>query len=412
MHVLQLFEQIAHIPHCSGETGELGDFIQSFGQKHGYRVERDPAGNILCYRSRRELCLQAHYDMVCVGKAPLIELIQKDGWLEAKDSSLGADNGIGVAIMLALMEEKSEAEFLFTNDEEIGLVGAKNLQLELKASRMLNLDSEEFGKIYVGCAGGVDIVAYAPCSKGPSSKPYFYTIKAKNFPGGHSGVDIDKDIPNAIKAFAHFAKGAKIAWLKAGERRNSIPVHLEGVIGVEGELESNEWFEVMRSDPQPVVDKDVWRIVCSFADGVRGWQKEFGIPSRSANLAKIAVDENLVIECSLRANSDKELDRCECEYKTFFESFGMDVEVKDRYWAWKPVVTPFAKEVARVYERYSKPQFTAIHAGLECAIFAKKYPSMQIASIGPTIQNPHSVHERVKLADIEPIYAIAKELIG
>ena len=412
MRILQLFEQIAQIPHCSGDTRELGDFIQTFGQKHGYKVEKDRAGNILCYRSRRHVCLQAHYDMVCVGKAPQIELIQKDGWLEAEDSSLGADNGIGVAIMLALMQEGCEAEFLFTNDEEIGLVGAKNLELELKASKMLNLDSEEFGKIYVGCAGGVDIQATKSCTKKRADHLHFYSVTAKNFPGGHSGVDIDKDIPNAIKTFAHFAKGAKIAWLEAGERLNSIPVHLEGVIGVEGKLESNEWFEVQKHPPQAVVQEDVWSILCTFADGVRGWQKEFGIPSRSANLAKIEVGDELQIACSLRANSDEDLGKLECEYSTFFESFGLSAKSHDRYSAWKPVITPFAKEVAKVYERYSGAEFAAIHAGLECAVFAQKYPSMQIASIGPTIQNPHSIHERVRLADIEPIYAIAKEVIG
>ncbi len=411
MRVLEIFERIAQIPHCSGHTRQLGEFIQSFGQKHGYKVEKDRAGNILCYLKKRDICLQAHYDMVCVGKASKIELIQKDGWLEAKDSSLGADNGIGVAIMLALMQEKAEAEFLFTNDEEIGLVGAKNLELQLQASRMLNLDSEEFGKVYVGCAGGVDIVASKNCTKERADHLRFYSITAKNFPGGHSGVDIDKDIPNAIKAFVHFAKGAKIAWLEAGERLNSIPVHLEGVIGVEGELHSNEWFDVRESLPQEVVEEDVWSILCGFADGVRGWQKEFGIPSRSANLAKIEVGDKLHIACSLRANSDEDLQKLECEYRTFFESFGLLAKSYDRYQPWEPVVTPFAKEVGRVYERYGGAQFAAIHAGLECAVFAKQYPSMQIASIGPTIQNPHSIHERVRLADIEPIYAIAKELI-
>ncbi len=412
MRVLEIFERIAQIPHCSGDTGQLGEFIQSFASKCGYKVEKDEAGNILCYRKKRDICLQAHYDMVCVGKAPQIRLFQKDGWLGAQDSSLGADNGIGVAIMLALMEEKSEAEFLFTNDEEIGLIGAKNLELELKASKMLNLDSEEFGKVYVGCAGGVDLIASKSCLKKWADHLHFYSITAKNFPGGHSGVDIDKDIPNAIKTFAHFAKGAKIVWLQAGERLNSIPVHLEGVIAVEQKLESSEWFAVQKSPPKKVVQEDVWSILCAFGDGVRGWQKEFHIPSRSANLAKISVDENLVVECSVRANSDEDLNRLECEYSTFLKSFGLEVEARDRYGAWKPVITPFAKEVRRVYERYGGGDFAAIHAGLECAVFVQKYPWMQIASIGPTIQSPHSVHERLKLADVEPIFAIAKELIG
>lgn len=412
MRVLTIFERIAQIPHCSGNTGQLGKFIQSFAKRCGYKVEKDNAGNILCYRKERDICLQAHYDMVCVGKAPQIQLFEKDGWLGAQGSSLGADNGIGVAIMLALMEEGSEAEFLFTNDEEIGLVGAKGLGLELKASRMLNLDSEEFGKVYVGCAGGVDLIASKSCIKKRTDHLYFYSITAKNFPGGHSGVDIDKDIPNAIKAFAYFAKESWVAWLSAGERLNSIPAHLQGVVATKKPLLSNEWFDVMPTQVQSVVDKDIWTMVCSFADGVRGWQKEFTIPSRSANLAKISVDENLVVECSLRANSDEDLDSLECEYGAFFKSFGLEVEARDRYGAWKPVITPFAKDVRQVYERYGGGYFAAIHAGLECAVFAQKYPSMQIASIGPTIHSPHSVHERLKLADVEPIFAIAKELIG
>ena len=410
MRVLDIFKEITAIPHCSGATQALHDYIVAFAKKTGFTSEVDVAGNILCYKTKRHICVQSHYDMVCVGQAPAIELINDGEFLRAKDSSLGADNGIGVAIMLALMEEGIEAEYLFTNDEEIGLVGAKNLQLQLRAKAMLNLDSEEFGAIYVGCAGGVDMHAERSVRFVEAKSSHFYRITARNFPGGHSGVDIHKNIPSAIKEFAHFAKGAKVAAIEAGERHNSIPVHLSAIVATDQKLMSNEHFIVEKAEPRPVIDYDIVSTLCAFSQGVRGWDEEFGIPERSANLAKVLLDgETLHIDVSLRANSDEALERLKEESSCFWQR-DFALHYSGEYPAWKPHISDLARNVAKLYEKYvPNPAFKAIHAGLECAVFAHAIP--QIASIGPDIIAPHSVHERVRIATIEPIYAIVKALL-
>ncbi|BCD68438.1 M20/M25/M40 family metallo-hydrolase [Nitratiruptor sp. YY09-18] len=411
MRILELFKKITQIPHCSGNTGALREFITTFTSRCGYHYEVDRAGNILCYRSKRDICLQSHYDMVCVGEAPHIEIYEKDGYLLAKNSSLGADNGIGVAMMLALMEEGKEAEYLFTNDEEIGLIGAKNLELRLQATKMINLDSEEFGQIYVGCAGGADIVAQREVDL-QECEGNFYRVTARNFPGGHSGVDIDKNIPSAIKEFAYFATDAKVAAIEAGERRNSIPVHLQAVICTQESLQNSEYFLIERTEEKRVADFAIVKLLCAFAHGVRAWEREFAIPQVSVNLAKTTLIDNLLrIEISVRANSDKGLERIIQETLCFFDGF--DREIVDIYPAWKPSITPLAKEIAREYERITKHpvSFKAIHAGLECAIFAQKFPSMQIASIGPDIINPHSVHERVKVDTIAPLLNLLRDIL-
>ncbi len=409
MVVLELFKKIASIPHCSGDTAALRDFILDFAKRCGFHTTIDRAGNILCYRRKRDICVQAHYDMVCVGDAPKIELIQENGWLRAKNSSLGADNGIGVAIMLALMQEQKEAEFLFTNDEEIGLVGAANLELELQAKAMINLDSEEFGAIYVGCAGGADVSATKRVSL-KKIQGEFFKIEARNFLGGHSGVDIDKGIPSAIEEFAFFIKDAKVGAITAGERRNSIPATLKAIVASQKPLVSNRFFEVTIAEPVMVMDEPLGAIVRAYVQGVRGWHKEFHIPYKSANLALIEQrGDELFIATSVRANSDEALDRLIAQEQAFFENLGFEVEVSGKYPAWPPKITSLAQEIQKRYPR--EAEFKAIHAGLECAVFAKRYPQMEIVSIGPTIQNPHSINERIRLDEIEPIYSIVRGLL-
>jgi len=196
--VIEIFKEICKIPHCSGNTEELKDFIVSFSKNFDYSVETDDAGNIMVRSKKSKITLQAHYDMVCIGQAPKIEPIEKDGWMSAKKSSLGADNGMGVAIMLYLIQAKKEADFLFTNDEEIGLIGAAALNLDINTSYLLNLDSEELGKVYIGCAGGEDIFVKKSVEWESSPKSGNWFLFEYSGLGGHSGVNIADNIPNAI----------------------------------------------------------------------------------------------------------------------------------------------------------------------------------------------------------------------
>ncbi|HFU74242.1 MAG TPA: hypothetical protein ENK65_01665 [Helicobacteraceae bacterium] len=165
MTVLENFKKICEIPHCSHETEALKTYLIATCEALDYEVNVDTIGNILCHKEKSDITLQTHYDMVCIGKAPALELEEKSGWLHAKESSLGADNGMGIAITLALMQEGYCVDALFTAQEEVGLLGARGLTLELQTPKLLNLDSEEEGIVTIGCAGGVDILVRLPITK-------------------------------------------------------------------------------------------------------------------------------------------------------------------------------------------------------------------------------------------------------
>ncbi len=417
MKIIDYFKEITKIPHCSNATTLLRDFLVSFAKSKGYSLKVDEKGNILASSSDPKLCLQAHYDMVCVGKAPEIEVVEEEGWLKAQDSSLGADNGIAIAMMMVLMDERREAEFLFTNDEEIGLKGAEALKFDLKSKYMLNLDSEDEAQVYVGCAGGVDIKA---------TKAYdtefregdFYEVKTEGLKGGHSGVDIDKGIPNAIKLFASYVKDKDIciAHIKGGERLNSIPVHLRAIVCSDQKVSSGENIDFRRFDGRFKVIKrsdEIISLLNNFKNGVLEENAELGIPNSSANLALISFEEGiLTIEVSLRAMDNETLDTIALSTKAFFERFGYSVEVHDRYPAWNPKITDFAKRVdEKMREVFKKSSFKAIHAGLECGIISSIYPNMQIASIGPNIRSPHSTSERVEIESVEKTYRVLSKIV-
>ena len=157
--IIEHFQTLTQIPHCSKEADKLLDFLVNFAKERSYTVEVDEVKNIYIYKGDPAVCLQAHYDMVCMGKAPVLETYVEEGWMKAKDSSLGADNGMAIAMMMQLMDEGKDLEFLLTSDEEIGLIGANEVAFDLKSQYMLNLDSEDEAEVYIGCAGGVDITA-------------------------------------------------------------------------------------------------------------------------------------------------------------------------------------------------------------------------------------------------------------
>ena len=379
----------------------------------------DEVGNILASKGEPKICLQSHYDMVCVGEAPNIEIVEKDGYLEAKNSSLGADNGIGVAIGLEMLKIKENIEVLFTIDEEIGLIGATNLNLPIKSKYLLNLDSEEEGGICLGCAGGVDLFATIKTSQIKAHDNYkTYLLKTKNFKGGHSGVDIDKNIKNAIKELSYFIKrnDCKIHSIFGGEAGNAIPKNVEAVVLSKVELLGSEFIEVKEIDAKDsYLDRsdDIVNLLVSFPSGVRSYDKGLRLVQTSINLAVIREKDNLLeLEISPRAMSDEDLDDLILESRIHLERFGFSVESKNRYPAWKPVIGEFAKEVLEVSKKYfSKSYFYAIHAGLECGVILKNSKIKEAVSIGPNIFSPHSIDERVEVESIKKVYEVVKEIV-
>ncbi len=414
--ILDYFQQITQIPHCSFDTSKLKDFLVSFSKQRGYEVLVDSADNILIKKGTSKLIFQAHYDMVCVGEAPKIETYIKDGWMMAKDSTLGADNGMAIAMMMALIDEQKECEFLFTNDEEVGLIGASSLEFELEAKQMLNLDSEDEAEVYIGCAGGVDIEASKSYDSFLQSKE-FYEITISGLKGGHSGVDIDKNIPNAIKLFAKFLKDKdiQIASIKAGERINSIPVNLQAIVFCKSELKSQKYIDVKKIDGDFEVVKggEIIKILDNFKDGVISFNDELNIPNESINLALVTLEDGeLKIQTSARAMDDKGLENIQKDYEKYFKEFSLDVKCEGKYPAWKPQINSFSKEVEKAMIKvFDKSKFKAIHAGLECAIISKKYPNLEITSIGPNIKSPHSTSEKVELVSVFKTYEVIQEIL-
>ena len=417
--IIEYFKTLTQIPHCSKEAEKLCDFLVAFAKERGYEVEVDGAKNIYIHKGTPTLCLQAHYDMVCMGKAPQIETYIEEGWMKAKDSSLGADNGMAIAMMMQLMDEGRVLEFLLTSDEEIGLIGANEVAFGLKASYMLNLDSEDEAEVYIGCAGGADITAFKQDSYA-EGKGDCYEVAVKGLAGGHSGVDIDKGIPSAIKVLGHYLTKhgvTQLASIYAGERRNSIPANAVAIVRSEVQLEGEGDVTVRKLNESPQILSEGDRLIAlieTFRQGVRKENKELGIPDVSINLAIINADERggVSIETSARAMDEASLNALTEETVSFFTKYGFESRVEDKYPAWKPDVTDFTELVdEKMKEVFGKSRLMAIHAGLECGVIAEKYPKMKFASIGPTIRYPHSTRETVKLDSVEKTFDVLDRVI-
>ncbi len=419
--ILGIFKQITRIPHCSGETEALREYLCNFIRKCDYEVKVDEAGNVAAYGNGSKVTLQSHYDMVCIGGAPQIETVIEDGWMRAAGSSLGADNGVGVAMTLALMERGAPIDALFTNDEEIGLIGASNLALAIRTPYLLNLDYEEAGEICIGCAGGEDIFALRRVQILSKKPEYLYRVQS-TAPGGHSGVNIAEDIPNAITRVCGYLRrhrGWQIVRLEGGERINAIPRRAEALVGSDVPIEWGEADGIRVEKCDEAVDRVIVegeKVVASlygFAHGVRGWNRPLDVPQRSVNLAQVKLDETgCEIALSARAMSDEDLQKIVSQTIAGWEACGFSCRQEGKYPAWKPQITPFAKKVRAIYQEVmDKADFKAIHAGLECAIFAERYPNLAIASIGPTIRDPHSDRERLDLASLDVVAQVVERIV-
>ncbi len=423
MNVIKIFKEICAIPHCSHHAGELREYIQKQAECYGYRVLSDEVGNVLCEHPEAELILQSHYDMVCIGKAPSLELYEEDGELKAKESSLGADNGMGMAMMLSLMAQKKKVSCLFTADEEVGLIGAQGIRLPIKEKVMLNLDTEEEGYVYIGCAGGADILASKRITQEPiNEKVNAYELIVDHLPGGHSGVDIHKNIPSAIKELCAFLVHIPhyLIEIEGGERRNSIPKRARAVIAVpEGVILDKGLEHIQIKEialPKAKMIKGghkVSEMIHAFAQGVRAMNPELGIVQNSINLALVESSEKEVkVTLSARSMDNEELLTLVDETVCFFKAFDFTASSEGSYPAWKPDINPFAKKVQSICAKhFDAVDFMAIHAGLECAILKQYAPHLDIASIGPNIYHPHSSRESVEIASVERVYKALEEIV-
>jgi len=426
MRVIELFKELSKIPRCSGTHEPFINYLKNFSNQHNYLCEIDNANNILCYKKDQtpNICLQSHYDMVCLVDGKLPEIIEEEGFLKAKDSTLGADNGMGCAYMMALMQEDQNCEFLFTCDEEIGLIGANNIEFDLRAKYMLNLDSEAQGEICIGCAGGVDIFARTDKSEyiTNTQNKILYEISIDGLDGGHSGVDIDKNVPNALKLMAKTIKecDADLLDLNGGERINSIPKKAKAIIAVDADTipqKAHEKMSIIKVDAATQhykkLPKNIIDFLYTFANGVRGYDKDIGVVLTSINVAIVSnTPEYFTISLSARSMDNVELDSIKKETVSLLKMFDFTVTTDGKYPAWKPIDSIFTQDVLKIYKKtVQKADLHAIHAGLECAIFKQRYPNMQICSIGPNIFFPHSNREKCEIQSALTLYEITKEIV-
>ena len=462
--VWKYFAEIAAIPRGSKNEAAIAKYVMDTAKRLGLTAKQDKAGSVLVKKPAspgREqapsVALQGHLDMVCE-KEPTkqhdftkdpIELQRKDGSITANGTTLGADNGIAVATCLAIMEDKSlvhgPLEFVFTVDEETGLTGASNLEPGFVHSKtLLNLDSEEEGELYVGCAGGRDTKAAwavewetAPAGTVP------VLIKVSGLRGGHSGLEIDKNRGNAVKilnrlVIAASEFGARLSKFNGGNKHNAIPRDAEAVVLVpKGKLGgAKAAIEQLAGD----IKGEVASVEPNFAVGVtemkgvrggkvirRGLQKKIaltlaalphgvmkmspdipGLVETSTNVAVIATDKKAIsLVTSQRSSVASEIKEIAQTVRAVFELGGAGVHTSDGYPGWKPNLDSKVLKLARdTYKAlYGKdPAVKAVHAGLECGIIGEKYPGMDMVSFGPTMSGVHSPEEKLEIASVPRFY--------
>lgn len=463
----KIFAQICSIPHPSHHEEAITQFIVHFAKEHQIEVKTDAVGNILLFKPATKgmesvpmIALQAHMDMVPQKNNEtkhdfLIDPIEPyiDGdWVRAKNTTLGADNGIGLASALAVLIDPNlkhgDIEVLVTCTEETGMVGAFGLQPNwLKSPYLINTDSEEEGEIFVGCAGGIDFQAQPHLIFEPKPSEHTESIRlwVKGLRGGHSGCDIEKGRGNAIKLLvrflAEFANSQsnekldyRIAALNGGSLRNALPREayvdmvlpksmLPSLEDLMAQYQSIVQNELDSADPDFAMQVEtlsqdnlshVWPlsqqiILINWLNiaphGVMGWDRNFNVVETSLNLGVIAQHENhLEINFMIRSQVDSALDEMVSRLTSLAELSQIPFEVSGRYSGWKPELN--SKLFALAKEQYQslsgkQPKVNVIHAGLECGLFKKAYPNMEMISIGPTIVSPHSPNERVEIKTVE-----------
>jgi dipeptidase D len=423
INTIEIFKTITNIPRCSGIYKPFEEFMQEYAKTYDYNIKIDNYHNILCYKkdTKSKLCLQSHYDIVCLEDGKIPEILEQDGYLLAKNSTLGADNGIGCAYMLKLMELDYDMEFLFTSDEEIGLVGASNIDLDIKSTNMLNLDSEEEGTICIGCAGGVDIFGLNPSNSYVQniSNKTLYEIVVDDLPGGHSGVDIDKNITNSIKLIVDVVKqcNADLLHIEGGERINSIPKKATAIVAANNPPKSlNDNIKIKQIDTQTKhykkISSDVIDFIYYLNNGIVEYDKSIKCVNTSINLAIVTTTiKGVYIELSARSMEDKKLELLKDQTIKQLKNYGFEVTTNGKYSAWEPEQNDFVNCVHNIYKKYNKDvKLEAIHAGLECAILKKRFPHIKPCSIGPNIYNPHSNREKCEIKSVNNIFDIIKEI--
>lgn len=468
--VLSIFKEITAIPRESGHEEHIIAYLQKFAADNGLECRTDEAGNVLIVREASEGCedyptivLQSHSDMVCeknegvdhdFSKDP-IRYIIKDGWMVAPDTTLGADCGIGMAAQMAMLLSDvrcGRLECLFTVSEETGLDGAMALKPDFISGKVLvNLDSEDEGEIFVGCAGGLDTTAEFHYKNEPVEDGFsFEEIYVKDAMGGHSGDDINKGRANAVQILGRFLYSIldldwQLVTIGGGNKRNAIAREAKAVIAAEEDTLDiiNERLEAFAEDVAEeygAIEKDLkvgyaeagrssdaidemtaWNLVtalCASPHGVLAMSQEIeNFVETSTNLASVKMTEPGVIRIGSSQRSCVTAARraAAAKMEACFVLAGAVVRHESEYPGWAPAaVSPIRDACVESYRRLfgTDPKVKAIHAGLECGLFTEKFPGLDMVSFGPTLRGVHAPGERLDLASLDKFVALLVDLIS
>lgn len=468
--VFGIFDQITRIPRPSKKEEKIRKYLLDFAKEHGIEAVADNTGNVIMrkpatpgHENAPTVILQGHMDMVCESNDKSfdfenqpIQTIVDGEWVRANGTTLGADNGIGVAASLAIMVDDTlqhgPLEALITVDEETGMTGANGLEKgELKGSILINLDSEDDAEIFVGCAGGIDTVATFSYDRSMAPQDFHYfRFDVSNGLGGHSGGDIHLGRANANKIVARFLfelmkkHEVAISEIDGGNLRNAIPRAAHVVFGVADESKENVRIAFNRyvadieneykglevnmklnlesvDTPEYTIDHKTSRnlVLALYAcpHGVISMSRDMeGLTETSTNLAsvKMPADGKIVVTTSQRSCVDSRKYDVANMVESVFLLAGAEVEHGDGYPAWSPNLDSKIMHIASdAYEELYgvKPAIKAIHAGLECALFKQNYPELDMVSFGPTLRDVHSPSERMHIPAVERFWGQLRRTI-
>lgn len=465
--VLEIFKEITRIPRESGHEEMIIAYLQNFAAARSLECRTDEAGNVVIVRPAspgREnvpvLVLQSHSDMVCeknsdvdhdFSKDPIRYEI-RDGWMIAPDTTLGADCGIGMAAELAILESDGPTgriECLFTVSEETGLDGAKALKPGfITGKTLINLDSEDEGELFVGCAGGLDttgIFRYGTSEIAEGTR--LLSFRIYNGLGGHSGDDIDKGRANAVQLLARFLYpelgSYSLCSIEGGNKRNAIAREAGCVVAVKGDgAESQEHFRIFSEEVRAeyaiaepglsfeckevntacraISDHDARRIVSALVaapHGVLAMSREIeGLVETSSNLASVRMldDGTIRVGSSQRSSVNSARKAAGDRMQACLELAGAEVTHENEYPGWQPDMNSRILGIARNAYRElfgEEPRVRAIHAGLECGLFLDVYPGLDMISFGPTLRGVHAPGERLELASLDRFVALLDKIV-
>lgn len=469
--VWENFANLNAVPRPSKKEEQVISFMLDFGRQLGLETFKDGVGNVIIRKpgskgmeNKRMVTLQSHLDMVHQKNNDTvfnfetqgIEMYREDDWVKAKGTTLGADNGMGVAAIMALLQSKDIAhpplEALFTIDEETGMTGAQGLEAEvLKGGILLNLDTEDDDEIDIGCAGGIDITAHRSYSQevvGDREKTF--GISVKGLQGGHSGMDIHRGFGNANKIMnrilfrAHTEFSIGVCSIDGGGLRNAIPRESRSVISVADDKvsEFKEGFaglvEVISSElsvnepnlsisitddsaaqhKMDVKEQEIFlKAIYALHNGVYAMSPSIPeLVETSNNIARVEVNNGEIkVLCLTRSSVDSAKMDLAQALRATLELGGFEVKFSGAYPGWNP--NPDSEILRILKERYTalfkeEPRVVACHAGLECGILGQNYPDMDMISFGPTIKGAHSPDERVSISSVQKFWKYLQDVLA